>query len=106
GFLRRAGGGDQAGDGVDQGGLARAVGADEEPQVALQDRQVDLGHGLEAVEGDRKTADLEVLAVHACVAADPRLLCGGGHRDSTFCSSSGVVSSDSLFCNTDSSSKT
>ena len=71
----RPGGLHQPGDGVDQRRLARAVRADEEPQVALEHRQVDAVDGVEAVEGDRQAADLEVVGRHA-VAAGRRSVLG------------------------------
>ena len=51
--LRRLG---EPGDDVDQRRLAGAVGADEEAQLALLDRQVDAVDGLEAVEVDDDAA--------------------------------------------------
>ena len=61
--------GDQARDRVDEGGLARAVGSDQEAQVSLQECEVHSVDGVEAVEGDSQIADFEVVAGHAGVAA-------------------------------------
>ena len=52
GLVHRPGGGHQTGDRVDHSGLAGAVGADQEPQIALEQREVDIADGLEAVEID------------------------------------------------------
>ena len=68
-LLDRPGGRHQSGDRVDHRGLAGAVGSDEEPQVTLEQRQVDVADGLEAVEVDGQAADFEVLGAHADVAA-------------------------------------
>ena len=51
----------QPGQGVDQGGLAGAVRADEEVQPALVQVEVDALDRLEAVEVDGEVADLEVV---------------------------------------------
>ena len=68
---RLAGAVHQSGEGVDQGGLAGAVRADEEVQPPLQQREVDAVDRLEAVEVDGQVADLQV------VLAEER----GGHAD-------------------------
>ncbi len=69
GLADRSGGGHQPGDRVDHGGLAGAVGPDQEPQVALEQGEVDVADRLEPVEIDRQAADFEVLGAHAHVAA-------------------------------------
>ena len=58
---RLAGAVHQPGQGVDQGGLAGAVRADEEVQPPLQEGEVDAVDRLEAVEVDGQVADLEVV---------------------------------------------
>ena len=69
GLVHRPGRRDQPGDRVDQRGLAGAVRADEEAQVALEQREVDAADRLEPVEVDGQAADFEVLGAHADVAA-------------------------------------
>ena len=58
---RSAGAVHQPGEGVDQGGLAGAVRADEEVQPPLQEGEVDAVDRLEAVEVDGQVADLQVV---------------------------------------------
>ena len=72
GLADRSGRGHQPGDRVDHRGLAGAVGADQEPQITLEQREVDVADGLEAVEIDGQAADFEVLGAHADVAAGNR----------------------------------
>jgi hypothetical protein len=52
GVSDRPGGRDEPGHGVDERGLAGAVGPDEEPQVAGQHREVHAVDGHEPVEAD------------------------------------------------------
>ena len=61
---------DQAGERVDEGGLAGAVGADEEVQLSLEERDVHPVDGLEPVKVDGQALDLEVVE---------SLLVGSGH---------------------------
>jgi hypothetical protein len=58
---RLAGASHQPREGVDQRGLARTVGADEEVEPTLQQRDVDSFDRLEAVEVDGQVPDLEVV---------------------------------------------
>ena len=73
--LRRLG---QAGDDVDQRGLAGAVRPDEEAQLALLDREVDAVEGLEAVEVDDDAARAPAARVMSLASASGSA--GGGSR--------------------------
>ena len=46
-------------DEVEEGGLARAVGADHADDFALGDVQIQLGHDLQAAERERDAAQLQ-----------------------------------------------
>ena len=52
GLVHRSGGRHQTGDRVDDGRLTGAVGPDQESQIALEQREVDLVDRLESVEVD------------------------------------------------------
>jgi hypothetical protein len=72
GLADRPSGGHQPGDRVDHRGLAGAVGPDQEPQVTLEQCQVNVAHGLEPVEIDCQAANFEVLGAHTDVATGDR----------------------------------
>ena len=80
--VRRPGGRDQAGQRVDDRRLPGPVGTDQEAQVGLEDGQVDTVHGLEAVEGDRQAADLEIVGLRCqiCLLVDDPCFAGSGLR--------------------------
>ena len=89
GLRHRAGGRDEAGDGIDQRGLAGTVGPDEEAEIALHQRQIDVGVGLETVETDCQVSYFEVLTRHAGVAAERGMRTFDmNHRVSSFSGSS------------------
>ena len=61
--------GSEAGDGVDEGGLAGAVGADQADERAILDLDVDVVVGVQAAVGDGEAGGFEQLPCQASASA-------------------------------------
>src|SRR5690606_26182073 len=70
------GGTQEPGHGVEQGGLACPVGADDPHHLVVVDAQVHIGQNLHAAHGHRDPAQFE-----QCTAAHAARLLGSGTRD-------------------------
>src|SRR6185312_3860661 len=74
---RAAGGSDHAGDGLEQGGFAGAVGTDDGDELTLVDGQGDIGQCAKPAVGDGEVADFKHPASPATSCRDtPRSRCG------------------------------